>query len=595
MKKSLRQIMESTLPWVCLVILITYTYVFFLQVPYAGFLFSGPRSEIYLIHTSPSQGTGLQLGDEILQVNAIRMEVFRMNHYLSLFEGVQPGDNVRIIVQRNAEELTILRSFPGFTSSELVERIISQWWLPYIFWLVGTASFLLIRPRDARWILLVAFNYLTAIWLAAGSGPSAWHVWGSRVVFRAAVWLSVPVLLHLHWVFPSPLKQLRPFIWRVFYSIAIVFAIGEILNIISRDAYQWAFLMAMVVSILLLFLHYQLNKEERVSIRLIFIAATIAFGPPIVLGVALPESVVSTLVRGFSIVTLPILPAAYFYSAYRRQLGGLELRANRLISIYLFMVILGTGLLILIPLAQTSLNFPGSPSIISLIAAIITAIIVITLFAPFQRFVENRILGIPIPPTQLIQDYSAQITTSLSLSRLTSLMREKILPSLLIRTSALLLVDETRIKSTLINEGILDEQIPQDVHIPLLLDRANQYLYPQSEEDLSSSFPWLRLVLPLYSGEELTGLWLLGQRDPDDFYSQAEIDLLKSLANQTAIALTNIRQAERLRALYQTNIERHEGERTRLAYDLHDVVLNKLALMFTFVEDDAVAEKIQSQ
>ncbi|MCH7663651.1 MAG: GAF domain-containing protein, partial [Chloroflexi bacterium] len=595
MKPSFRTLIEPSLPWVFLLVLLGYTFSYFSRVPYAGFSFTGANSVIYLIYTPPGQDASLQVGDKLIKVGDIDMEDFRRNHYQTLFENVQPEGIVPIIVQRGVDKLTVQWTFPGFNRNEFNQRVISQWWLPYTFWFVGTVTFLLVRPKDEHWWLLVAFNYLTALWLAAGSGPSASHIFGSQLVFRAAVWLSVPVLLHLHWVFPSPLKQLRPFVWRVLYLIAIAFVIGEVLLLFPRTVYQLVFLLAMATSVLFLLLHYWIKKEERVNIRLIILAATIAFGPATVLGIALPESAVSSLVRHGSILTLPALPAAYFYAVYRRQLGGLELRANRLISIYLFMVILGTSLLLLIPLAHTFFVFPGSSTIISLIAAISSAVIVLGTFTRFQHFVEQRILGMPIPPIQLIQDYSAQITTSLSLSTLTSLMREKILPSLLIRESVLLLIDENRIISTLLQENIRDEQLPVDIHIPFLLDRANQYRYPLSEEEETSTLHWIRLVLPLIVGEELIGLWLLGRRDPDDFYSQAEIELLKSLANQTAIALTNIRQAERLRALYQTNIERHEGERTRLAHDLHDVVLNQLASMFTFVEDDDVAEKIQSQ
>ena len=74
----------------------------------------------------------------------------------------------------------------------------------------------------------------------------------------------------------------------------------------------------MVASILFLILHYWLKKVERVNVRIILIAATIAFVPPTILGIALPVDAVSAFVRNASIITLPTLPAAYFYVVYRR-------------------------------------------------------------------------------------------------------------------------------------------------------------------------------------------------------------------------------------------------------------------------------------
>jgi two-component system sensor histidine kinase DegS len=83
------------------------------------------------------------------------------------------------------------------------------------------------------------------------------------------------------------------------------------------------------------------------------------------------------------------------------------------------------------------------------------------------------------------------------------------------------------------------------------------------------------------------GIWLLGRRDPDDFYAQAEIDILQPLAHQTAMALVNILQAERLHALYQTDIDRAETQRAGLARELHDNVLNQLAILKTRLDEQA--------
>jgi two-component system sensor histidine kinase NreB len=75
------------------------------------------------------------------------------------------------------------------------------------------------------------------------------------------------------------------------------------------------------------------------------------------------------------------------------------------------------------------------------------------------------------------------------------------------------------------------------------------------------------------------GLWLFGRRDPDDFYAQSEIEILQSLANQTAIALSNILQTEHLQNLYRANVGREEDERSRLARELHDDVLGQMAIL----------------
>jgi len=88
---------------------------------------------------------------------------------------------------------------------------------------------------------------------------------------------------------------------------------------------------------------------------------------------------------------------------------------------------------------------------------------------------------------------------------------------------------------------------------------------------------------------KLNGIWLMGRRDPDDYYSQQDIVLLRSLANQTAVALNNIARAERLRALYQNDIDQREAERASLARELHDNVLNRLSALKNAVPEDVVS------
>jgi two-component system sensor histidine kinase DegS len=92
---------------------------------------------------------------------------------------------------------------------------------------------------------------------------------------------------------------------------------------------------------------------------------------------------------------------------------------------------------------------------------------------------------------------------------------------------------------------------------------------------------------------EVSGYWIFGRRDPDDLYSQRDIDLLRVLADQIAIALVNIEQARNLRALYQVDIDRQESERQKLARELHDDVLNRFAAFMMQIKDESFSNEIQ--
>ena len=270
------------------------------------------------------------------------------------------------------------------------------------------------------------------------------------------------------------------------------------------------------------------------------------------------------------------------------KFSGLELRANRLLPSFLFGTTLGILLTVPIIIADILLQFPGSSTLIGIVAAITASVITHFGYLPMRRFVEFRLLSIPLPPDHLVEIYSERIITSLNLENLKSLIQDELLPSLLVRQSALLRVSRDILEPVVLL-GLEPEQLPEIENISALTAQVGVYR-PLDDQEL---YPWARLILSLIIAGELRGLWLLGRRDPDDYYAPGEIEVLKTIANQTAIALVNIEQAERLRALHQANIERHEQERANLAHDLHDDVLNQLAA-FTMKLDSDVASELDN-
>src|SRR5690606_12337646 len=96
---------------------------------------------------------------------------------------------------------------------ELYDRLVNTWLLGLAFWVAGAVTLLLVRPKDNQYWLFAAFFLLTALWLVVGN-TNRWGHGESRVLFRMAVWLSLPVLLHVHWIIPQPLTRLpRRILW----------------------------------------------------------------------------------------------------------------------------------------------------------------------------------------------------------------------------------------------------------------------------------------------------------------------------------------------------------------------------------------------
>lgn len=660
--------LERVLPWLVLLILLTYTIVRFFRIPYAGFLYS-VEGEVVELYVPGSENEQLYLGDRLETIGDITWDEFVADPFLTLFPQVQPGDTIPIEVQCGEQNLTVNWTFPGVTFTEFAQRLNSEWWLPFVFWLSGLAIALLIRPRGTRWQLLIAFNFLTAIWLVTG-GIAISHIWAILLVFKSAIWLSVPVYLHLHWVFPHPWGTLPPWLIKVSYAPALVFVGLEWLQLFPGSLYLIGFLVALSGSFLLLAGRYILRPDERAELNFFVLAVLLIFLPPLlftisyIIGIPLPF-----YIQGGALMAFPAIPGIYFFTVYRSQLGPLqrqaerlakvyvgiiftgtiliilsplvinvlapmgstftlgigltllaavlaitslmpffllpalagayrtrhhksehllEIRANRLLAPFLFSVLLLTAIIILTILAEAYLHFPGATILTGIVVGILSGVCAGFGYVPFRRFVDRTLLGIPLVPETLLQQYLARIVASLSKAELVNILTNEVLPTLLVRQSALYYVSGPHAKSqsgnALYIQGFPPDELPAHCAMSDFLASPDQSVSPPS----SAPWAWVKVTLPLYISGQFVGVWLLGRRDPDDLYGQVEMTLLQNVANQTAIALSHILQTDTLRALYQSNVDRQEEERKSLAHNLHDEVLNRITELAMYVDFSSV-------
>lgn len=588
LKTQLSHVAEQILPWAVLVVLLLYTYVKFFEAPYLGFRWSS-SSEVVILFTNGDNSTPIQMGDRLLQADSVTWAEYKENLTKPFVPHSQPGQVIQLRIERDGNKMIIPWIVPGPSFNEISDRIWSEGLLGYAFWVLGTLTFLVIRPRNERWRLLVAFNFLTAIWLTIGGGVSYLHLWGSLIALRVFVWLSIPVYLHLHWVFPKPLAKLSPRIVWVAYLLAALLAAAELFQLFQTNFYYLGFILSIAGSLLFLLLHAIRQQEERKVLRTLFVSALLSLAPSIVLGLLKNFIELPYPSEGLGLLGLPLLPLAYFYVVARRQLGGLELRFNQALAVYIYTIILLLILLPVIGLLNVWISGPGSAIIISSLILIISALLTLFSYRYVQAFVEHTILGVSLPPRDLLELYSERITTSTSLVSLQTILADEILPRLHIREFVFLQVEKgtPRVLQTV---GIVN--LPVQNALLLTGKFAGKYQTPETADPADPS-AWVRLALELKIDGEMVGIWLFGRRDPDDFYSQAEIALIQSLANQTAIALSNILQTQRVSEMYQQDISRHENERMRLALELHDSILNQLATMLLRLDDKSISPQFQ--
>lgn len=559
-------IFEFSLALLVLFVLLFYSYGLFVRVPYMGLNMYPADGTIVGVYIDTDL---IQLNDIVKQVGDIPFESYLNNNRQMLFENREKGDVVNILIERNGTELIIPWEVPGFNSEEFSRRFFNIWWFAYVYWLVGFIAQLLMRPRNtAVRTLFIASFYLIGLWLMFGC-ISAWHMWEGSVLLHASTWILLPLYLHLHWIFPKPFHPPAKWLVYLLYIICLLLGVAEIFQLLPRGVYGIGFVIMMLGSAMLLIAHFIKQPHERREVTLLFIA---------VLFVVVPF--ISFSINGFSsriayitFIVLPFIPLMYFYTIYRRQLGNLELRANRLLSLYAFLLLIGSIFPFILKWI-TSLSISYETTLFLIFGTtLITVFVSILTFPFFQAFFEQRILGIKLLYQNLLEAYSNRITTSTSLSSLLQFLDEEVFPSLLIRQFAFQHASNGNLKV------LLEKNVPANTwsienRVNDLVGRSGKFIPTFSSPD-----EWIRLILPLKIGDEILGFWLLGRHDPDDLYSQTEISTLQTLANQTAIALSNILQTERLKSIYQDDINQYENERTQLALRLHDDILQQLAVL----------------
>jgi HD-GYP domain-containing protein (c-di-GMP phosphodiesterase class II) len=514
----------------------------------------------------------LQVGDQIVTIGNITHEEYLNDNNLVPFYGYRSGDSVPIIIMRKDELQTVDWLMPNRTTTYLVNSLAQI--LVYIpFWLAGTIILFLIQPRDHRWRLLILFNYATASYLAIGMVEPVLPY--TVTALHALTWLMVPIYIHLHLVIPSQLiKPNNRFSLFFLYASAIILSFLEILRVLPDRAFYMGLVLLILGSLGLLAyrLFTKLSISERIALRMMVTGVGMALGPGLILSVV-PSSlakVPQSTEPIFIYLAVPLLPIFYVYSIYRRHMGGFELRANRVLNLYTFILLYGLSIVLIFAFASQSLHLEEQSLLFSLVVTLAFVIAASPLRARYQRWFDRFIFGVKHNPQEIVRDFALQLPAAFKPDLLVRLLIRDVMPSLFVRESALYQKTETGFSLLYAEEIALPDPADDPEALENLLTAAGEYRPPETIPP--GKYDWVRLAVALQTGGKDIGVWLLGRRDPDDFYSPSDILLLRTLGSQVAPMLENIR----LYAETQRRLERLQALR-----DIDITISSSLDLSFT--------------
>ncbi len=494
-----------------------------------------------------TRGT-LRAGDRLLAIGDLTFQEYNGDRTRVPFAGYQPGDPVPVTFSRDGIVQQTEWQMLGPTGAIRFGRLLAGLILFLPFWLAGTIVLLFLRPRNIRWRLLIAFNYLMAAWLTAGIA-SATRIAASSPALHALTWLMAPVFLHLHLVVLASLRsQRRRNLLFSFYLVAILLAVLEFLQLLPNTAYYLGLLLALVGSFALLLFRSlgQVPSAERLAARLMLLGASLAFGPGLVLWVipTLLHFDTGKLITDITTAAIPLLPFFYVYALYKHRLGGLEFRANRVLSLYSFLALFVTAFILVFMVGSRWVELTSGTLAFALIVSALFVVAALFLRTPYQRFIDRLAYGTEHNPEDILRTFVNEIPRALSREALVQLLTREVAPSLLIWQSALYLITDGNASPFYADRVALPEGADVSQPVQQLVAEAGRYHPP--ETDVQDPFSWVRLAIPIVVRKQLIGVWLLGKRDPDDYYPQPDVGLLSTLGSQIGVALENARLFEDL-------------------------------------------------
>ena len=529
----------------------------------------------------------LRIGDQILSINSIDYEAFITNPYLEVFAEQPNNVDVEFEVLRDDEIHTYLIKTQDFIKDEFFIRAPNMYIVGFAFWLIGTICYLVIRPKNTEWKVLVAVCYLTAIWLSAGS-LSIYKLYYSGMVFRVSFWLSIPFYFLIHWLIGAQnVKLSKKFLFGLFTPF-VVLSILQIFKLIDQSAYSFGLIIAIVSSLGILIYKFIKFKKIRSDILFIVFIWAIILVPQIFISAILKVENFPTF--GLSLLLLPLLPLSYINIIFKRESGKLRFRKNPIIASYLYFSIL--MILISIFMGSLILIFDLSTRLVLIMLFLILGVSIFSTFfyLPFIKWISSQFLGTIFPFDNVINMYSEQISRQESVEDLKYLIQNNLTKDLLIDSSWISLVSD--LNSNTIPPVILDDKkLPNKLILSELQNRSS------IEEPFKDTldYKWIRLIIPIKSSNTFYGWWFIGEHDPDDVFSYDLIETLEVIGIQIAMKISSILQTQHIKSMYEIRVNREEVQESYILHELHDTVLNEFALLKNEIEDSGVVnEKIES-
>jgi sigma-B regulation protein RsbU (phosphoserine phosphatase) len=513
---------------------------------------------------------GLKYPDKIISANGTEvsskaeMEAVVEKHYLGvpiIWELERAGTRFSVSVQTMQYTWTDLFMTYGTT---LIAGI--------VFMLIGTVVFIMKPNIMVSWSLLIACTFLS-LWSITIFDIQSTH-FGFIRLYMIANTFTGAAFVHFSLYFPEPREFIKKYPWIPFIPWVIGIAIAvPLITIYPNIKYQIfqmaanAYLIVAAIAVLYpLFKTYfrptsvlarQRSKVVLFGAALAFPVPAIAYFAQLVFGSFLGMRIQTHL------LTLPmiIFPASIAFAIARHNLFDVDVYIKRAVG-YVIMtaIVVGGYLGVSIPLNVLLGQYEIAQS---RAFPILFTLLVILIFNPLyqrvQSIVDRVFFRKEYDYGAIVDKVSNAITSMLDLPSILKELVTTFTKDLFIDTSSVMLItpegaqfkvfmadgdDQQRVENVNIDrKAPVVEIIEQEKAELTKFDVLEDPKYKDVSKGCAADFEALNasLMVPLIYQDNVIGLLNLGEKKSGKFYTREDVNLIKTLASQGAVAIENAR------------------------------------------------------
>jgi len=568
-----------------------------LNKPFAGFLvYHPPFLNSLGIRDWPGKMAGLKYLDHILSIDG--KPVLQGQDVVRTVREKQPGTPVRYRVESKKEirEVTVPVTIFGIRDFLLVFLVTYS--CGVLLYALGVTAYLLKPNIRSSWVFLgLCFSLGTYV-------ATAYEIESTYYLVRlhyCSLSFFPATFLHLGLIFPDrkrfmsrlPALEYLVYLPAVILSLLFMIYFSTFKEILSSGALPWlpgyrelgamgrVFSLFSAIMLLILMVHavYKATTTTaRQRARMILFGVTVAFVPP-GSAMAAVHFLKVNIPWNFLVFFVIFFPASIAYSIVRHNLFDADAIIKRTVG-YVVVTAIVVGAYILV---SVSLNVALGKFQIGQSKAfpILFTLLIILIFNPLrnriQSLVDRLFFRKDYDYNQIVDKIGGAITSLLDLGQIIRQLVGTFMKDMFIDTSSVMLLSTTGTEyQVYLADGDRKNEVEKvilrrDQPLIQIIEKEKRELtkydviedpkYSSIREDCVRDFETLHasLMVPLVFQDEVIGLLNLGEKKSGKFYNREDINLLRMLAKQGAVAIENARLADQMKSeeVVRANLARY--------------------------------------